>query len=73
MSENASSRVALVEQTIHLLTRARHELSQHDYAIAQVMVGVASQMLTDLQGDLEQHLTLQRTLRQVLNSARSEA
>lgn len=73
MMLEGSSKSALIEQTISLLSRAGQKVHEHDYVLAQVIIGVATQILTDIHSDLEQQLTVQRKLRMALKDAKSES
>lgn len=68
-----SPKIARIEQTIRVLSSASQKVHEYDYALAQVMIGVANQMLADLHSELEQHLTAQRKLQMALENTTSES
>lgn len=65
---NDSSKTIEVQQTIHILNQAVNKLQENDYVSAQVMIGVAKQLLNEVQTDLEQYLTIQKILKDALKS-----
>ncbi|MBE9230025.1 hypothetical protein IQ264_31995 [Phormidium sp. LEGE 05292] len=65
---NDSSKTFEVQQTIHILNQAVNKLQENDYVSAQVMIGVAKQLLNEVQTDLEQYLTIQKMLKDALKS-----
>lgn len=66
MSEEVSSQVLLLDRTINTLGKVREKLDTNDFAIAQIMTGVAAQMLMDLLIDLEEYLTIQKQIQEAL-------
>lgn len=67
MSWNDSPRITSVQQTVSILNQVIEKLDENDAASAQVMVGVAIHLLESLNLDLNQHLTAQRTLRELFS------
>jgi hypothetical protein len=65
---NDSSKAFVVQQTIHILNQVVDKLQENDYVSAQVMVGVAKQLLDEVQTDLEHYLTIQRMLKDAFKS-----
>ncbi|HEY9300175.1 MAG TPA: hypothetical protein VIQ31_28185 [Phormidium sp.] len=65
---NDSSKALVVQQTISILNQAVNKLQENDYVSAQVMVGVAKQLLNEVQTDLEDYLTIQKMLKNAFKS-----
>ena len=61
-----SPKILLAKETVHILNQVIHKINENDLFSAQVMVGVALQHLENLQVDLTEHLTVEKTLRQML-------
>lgn len=69
MAWNDSPRITSVQQTVGILNQVIEKLDENDAASAQVMVGVAIHLLESLNLDLNQHLTTQRSLRELLSKS----
>lgn len=66
MSSNESPKVVLIEETVDILNQTIQKLQENDHVSAHVMLGVVRQLLGELQGDLEQHLLLEKKLKRML-------
>ncbi len=63
---NDSPQITSVQRTVSILNQVIEKLDENDTASAQVMVGVAIHLLENLNVDLNQHLIVQHTLRELL-------
>ena len=64
--DEESSKITRLEIVLDILNQVAQKIRTHDYASAQVMVGVTLQVLEDLQLDLELHSQVERQLRKML-------
>lgn len=69
MGWNDSPQIISVQQTVSILNQVIEKLDENDAASAQVMVGMAIHLLESLNSDLNQHLIVQRTLRELLSKS----
>ncbi len=67
-TRNDSSQVFVVQQSMNILNEAVIKLQENDYVSAQVMVGVAKQLLDEVQTDVEHYLRIQKMLKDALKS-----
>jgi hypothetical protein len=68
-----SSKVQLLETASHVISQALDYLHDNNHDCAQVMVAIARQMLEDAQEDFNNHLAIERMLRQMLNPLLSKS
>lgn len=69
MPGDESIQIKTIEASIQVLNQAIQKLSNHDYASAQVMVGVSKQLLEDVQLEFASHLKVAKTLKQILKQS----
>jgi hypothetical protein len=67
MAWDDSPRTASVKHTVSILNQVAQKLDDNDPVSAQVMVGVAIQILENLKVDLESHLDTERMLRKLIS------
>jgi hypothetical protein len=68
IEQRPGTNTILLQDAMRILHQATQKLESHDYALAEVMVGVASQILIDARIDLEKTLHFERMVRQQLES-----
>jgi hypothetical protein len=61
-----SPKILLAQEAVNILNQAMRKIDQNDIFSAQVMIGIALHHLEQLQGDLTQHLSLEKMLRNTL-------
>ncbi|MBL1176065.1 hypothetical protein [Pantanalinema sp. GBBB05] len=71
MTRDDSPRTASVKHTVSILNQVADKLHDNDPVSAQVMVGVAIQILENLKTDLESHLATEKMLRQLMSQKSS--
>lgn len=64
-----SPKILLAREAVNMLNQAIYKIDQNDIFSAQVMVGIALHHLENLQGDLTQHLSLEKMLRDTLQQS----
>lgn len=67
MTWDDSPRSASVRHTVSILNQVTQKLDDNDPVSAQVMVGVAIQILENLKTDLEHHLDTEKMLRRLIS------
>ncbi len=67
MMEHDSQRAASIQHSISVLQQTLDKLENHDYETAQIMIGVVVQILSEVQSDLNQQLSLEQKLRKLIN------
>jgi hypothetical protein len=68
MNENSASNSILVQDAARILSQAVNKLEHHDYAVADVMIGVAVQMLSDVHSDIERQLHFERMIKRTIEA-----
>jgi hypothetical protein len=66
MTGNDSQTIETLQKVITILTTSINKLDGYDYASASIMTGVARQMLSEAQANLEQHLEFEKSLKNIL-------
>lgn len=72
-STSSSTKIICIQQSIDILHAVLQRLQEHDYVTAQIMVGVARQTLDDAHAELEEHVSVEIRLREVLHPRQHEA
>ncbi len=69
MLHDESLQASTIEFAINVLRQAQQNLHTYDYGSAEIMVGVAKQVLEDLQAEFNRHSQTEEMLKQLLNQS----
>lgn len=67
LASEDSPKSLLVREVVNILNQTIDKIDDNDLFSAEIMVGVALQYLENLQTDLNQHLSLEKMLREMVN------
>jgi hypothetical protein len=68
VNDSPHPNAVLIQDAVRILGQASQKLEVQDYALAEIMIGVASQILMNARVDIEKAIHFERIMRQNLEA-----